>query len=106
MVSHEYLVGLQARFNELLNANEGDKIRKILAIDGKTQCANASDTQKANHIVSCVDEDGFCLGQELVVNAILDFFRIYAFAAAHSYDHRTIARLDANAEKVSKEVYC
>jgi predicted transposase YbfD/YdcC len=66
MVSHEYLMGLQARFNELLNANEGDKIRKILAIDGKTQCGNASETQKANHIVSCVDEGGFCLGQELV----------------------------------------
>jgi len=44
MVSHEYLMGLQARFNELLNANEGDKIRKILAIDGKTQwtCSKTS----------------------------------------------------------------
>ena len=27
---------------------------------------NKSDNQEANHIVSCVDEDGFCLGQELV----------------------------------------
>jgi len=66
MVSGEYLEGLQHRFNELLSANEGNKIRKILAIDGKTQCGNASDTQKANHIVSCAYEDGFCLSQELV----------------------------------------
>jgi predicted transposase YbfD/YdcC len=66
MVSPAYLEGLQCRFNELLNANEGEKVRKILAIDGKTQRGNASDTQKANHIVSCVDENGFCLGQELV----------------------------------------
>jgi predicted transposase YbfD/YdcC len=66
MVSSEYLAGLQAKFNELLNANEGEKVKKILAIDGKTQRGNASDTQKANHIVSCVDENGFCLGQALV----------------------------------------
>jgi len=66
MVSAEYLEGLQRRFNELLSANEGEKIRKILAIDGKTQCGNATNTQKANHIISCVDENGFCLGQELV----------------------------------------
>ena len=66
MVSVEYLKGLQCRFNELFNSNEGEKIRKILALDGKAQRGNASDTQKANHIVSCVDEDGFCLGQELV----------------------------------------
>jgi predicted transposase YbfD/YdcC len=66
MISPEYLSGLQLRFNELLNADEGAKIKKILAIDGKTQRGNASDAQKANHIVSCVDEDGFCLGQELV----------------------------------------
>lgn len=66
MVSPEYLEGLQHHFNELLNTNEGEKIRKILAIDGKTQCGNGTDKQKANHIVSCVDEDGFCLGQKLV----------------------------------------
>ena len=66
MVSPEYLEGIQRKFSELLNAGEGEKIRKILAIDGKTQCGNGTDTQKANHIVSCVDESGFCLCQELV----------------------------------------
>ena len=63
MVAPEYLEGLQQRFNELLNSDEGEKICKILAIDGKTQRGNKSAPQKANHIVSCVDEEGFCLGQ-------------------------------------------
>jgi len=66
MVSPEYLQGFQRKFNELLNSNEGEKVRKILAIDGKTQCGNGNAGQKANHIVSAVDENGFCLGQERV----------------------------------------
>ena len=66
MVSTEYLVGLHHSFKELLNTNEGEKIRKILAIDGKTQCDNGTDIQKVNHIVSCVGEDDFCLGKKLV----------------------------------------
>jgi len=66
MVSPEYLQSFQHRFNELMNTNEGEKVRKILALDGKTQRGNGSDDQKANHIVSAVDEDGFCLGEERV----------------------------------------
>jgi len=66
MISPEYLQGIQQHFNELLNSNEGEKIKKILAIDGKTQCGNGNDVQNANHIVSAVDENGFCLGQQRV----------------------------------------
>jgi len=66
MFSPEYFEEYRTKFNELLNSNEGDKIRKILAIDGKTQCGNACENQKANHIVSCVDNNGFCLGDVLV----------------------------------------
>ncbi len=66
MVSAEYLQSFQRRFNELLNTNEGEKVRKILALDGKTQRGNGNSEQKANHIVSAVDEDGFCLGEERV----------------------------------------
>ena len=66
MVSAEYLESLQCHFNELLNKNEGEKVQKILSLDGKTQRGNGTDAQKANHIVSAVDENGFCLGQELV----------------------------------------
>jgi len=50
----------------MLNSDEGEKIKKILAIDGKTQCGNGNANQKANHIVSAVDDGGFCLGQKLV----------------------------------------
>ena len=66
MVSPEYLQSFQRRFNELMNTNEGEKVRKILALDGKTQRGNGNSKQKANHIVSAVDEDGFCLGEERV----------------------------------------
>jgi len=66
MVSPEYLKKFQYHFNELLNTNEGEKVRKILALDGKTQRGNGNDKQKANHIVSAVDENGFCLGEKRV----------------------------------------
>ncbi len=39
---------------------------KSAAIDGKTQRGNGNKNQKANHIVSAVDESGICLGQRLV----------------------------------------
>ena len=66
MVSVEYLERFQTLWNEMLSRNEGEKIKKILAIDGKTQCGNGNRNQKANHIVSAVDERGFCLGQKRV----------------------------------------
>jgi predicted transposase YbfD/YdcC len=66
MISPEYLQGFQKQFNELMNTNEGEKVRKILALDGKTQRGNGNSEQKANHIVSAVDEEGFCLGEERV----------------------------------------
>ena len=43
----------------------GGKIRKLLSFDGKTQRGNGNKRQKANHIVSAVDEDGFCVGEKL-----------------------------------------
>ena len=66
MVSSEFLQKFQLQWNELLNSGEGKKIKKILAIDGKTQCGNGNKNQKANHIVSAVDENGFCLGETRV----------------------------------------
>ena len=48
------------------NSDEGKKIKRLLAIDGKTQRGNGSKDQKANHIVSAVDEKGLCLGQKRV----------------------------------------
>ena len=66
MISPEYLEEFQRRFNELLNTGEGEKVRKILSLDGKAQCGNGNKHQRANHIVSAVDENGFCLGQKRV----------------------------------------
>ena len=66
MVSSESLEEFQVLWNDMLNSDEGDKMRKILALDGKTQRGNGNKNQKANHIVSAVDDDGFCLGQKQV----------------------------------------
>jgi predicted transposase YbfD/YdcC len=66
MVSSEFLQGFQKRWNEIMSGQDGAKIKKLLAIDGKTQRGNATAKQKANHIVSAVDGDGFCLGQTRV----------------------------------------
>jgi len=66
IVSSEFLQKFQMLWNEMLNSDEGEKVKKILAIDGKTQCGNGNKNQKANHIVSAVDENGFCLGEKRV----------------------------------------
>lgn len=66
MVPPEFLEQFQKQWNETLNSDEGDKIKKLLAIDGKTKRGNGRNHQKANHIVSAVDERGFCLGQKRV----------------------------------------
>lgn len=66
IVPSEFLENFQRQWNEMLNSDEGDKIKRLLAIDGKTQRGNSSKSQKANHIVSAVDERGFCLGQTRV----------------------------------------
>ena len=66
MVSSEFLENFQKRWNEMLSSDEGNKIKKLLAVDGKTQRGNGGKGRKANHIVSAVDEKGFCLGQKRV----------------------------------------
>lgn len=42
------------------------EVKRLLAIDGKTQRGNRNKNQKASHIVSAVDEKGFYLGQKRV----------------------------------------
>lgn len=66
MVPTEFLENFQKRWNELLNSGEGEKVKCLLAIDGKTQRGNSNKNQKGNHIVSAVDERGFCIGQKRV----------------------------------------
>jgi predicted transposase YbfD/YdcC len=66
MLSPEYLQNFQKLWNEVLNSNEGEKIKKILSIDGKTQRGNGTKDQKANHIVSAVNDSGFSVGEKRV----------------------------------------
>ena len=66
MLSPEYVQGFRQQWHELLNSGEGEKIGKLLSFDGKTQCGNGNKNQAANHIVSAVDENGFCVGEKLV----------------------------------------
>jgi len=67
MVSSGYLQEFRKRWDEVMSGNMGNKIKKILGIDGKTQRGNGTAEQKANHIVSAVDDTGFCIG-EICVN--------------------------------------
>jgi len=66
MVSPEFLTNFQRKWNELLNGNQGEKLKKIFALDGKAQRGNKRGGQQPNHIVSAVDENGFCFSQRLV----------------------------------------
>jgi predicted transposase YbfD/YdcC len=63
MVSPECLQEFRRRWDEIMSGGMGEKVRKILALDGKTQRGNGNGEQKANHIVSAVDEGGFCIGE-------------------------------------------
>lgn len=67
MIEPSCLQKIYEKWNELVNSNEGEKLKKIICIDGKTMRGNTTATQKPNHIVSAwCDTDGFCLGQEAV----------------------------------------
>lgn len=67
MVRTEHLQQLQRKWQELLNSNEGERIKKIICIDGKTMCSNKRKDRKPNHIVTAWSrEDGYCLGQKTV----------------------------------------
>jgi len=56
MVSPKYLQEFRSRWNGIMSGGMGEKIKKILSLDGKTQRGNGNEEQKANHIVSAVDK--------------------------------------------------
>lgn len=67
LVSPDILQQLYAKWQELLNRNEGEALKKIICIDGKTMRSNKRKEGKPSHIVSAWSrEDGFCLGQKAV----------------------------------------
>ena len=67
MLSPEVFQRIAADFQAIMNREEGEKLKKIIAIDGKTIRGNQQNGEKPCHIVSAwSDEDGFCLGQTAV----------------------------------------
>lgn len=67
MLSPDSMQGLQKQWNELLDSGEGEKLKKIINIDGKTMCDSGNKDNKPHHVVSAwCKEDGFCLGQTVV----------------------------------------
>jgi len=66
IVSPDFLQKFKSLWSEMLNSDEGDKLKKIFALDGKTQRGNANVNQDANHIVGVVDEDGFSIAEVCV----------------------------------------
>ena len=64
-IKPEVLQQLSILWNELLSRDEGEKLKKILALDGKTMRGNGNKTQEALHVVSAWSkEDGVCFGQK------------------------------------------
>lgn len=67
LISPEILQQLYGKWQELLNRNEGETLRKLICIDGKTMRSNKRKEGKPAHIISAWSrEDGFCLGQKAV----------------------------------------
>lgn len=67
MLSPEILQQLYGKWQELLNQNEGEVLRKLICIDGKTMRSNKRKEGKPNHIITAWSkEDGFSLGQKVV----------------------------------------
>jgi len=82
MLSPDYLQEFRVRWDQVMSGNTGGRIKKLLGIDGKTQRGNGTSTQKANHIVSAVDDRGFCVGEVLTneksneITAIPELLRV------------------------------
>lgn len=67
MISPDVIQQLYQKWQELLNREEGEAIKRIICIDGKTMRSNKRKDSRPNHIVSAWSrEDGFCLGQKAV----------------------------------------
>lgn len=67
MISPDILQQLYGKWQELLNREEGEALKKIICIDGKTMRSNKQGKEKPSHIVIAWSrEDGFSLGQKAV----------------------------------------
>jgi hypothetical protein len=63
-IKPEVFRGLCGQWGALLKQEDGKRIKKLLAIDGKTIRGNGNENQEALHTVSAWSkEDGVCFGQ-------------------------------------------
>lgn len=68
MVSPEAMQQLYLKWQGLLDSGEGEALKKIVCIDGKTMRGNKNRNEKPLHLVSAWSkEDGFCMGQRAVL---------------------------------------
>lgn len=66
-INPEVLQSLYLEWNNYLSQGEGEKLKKIFNIDGKTMRGSGNKDQKALHIISAwSQEDGVSLGQKVV----------------------------------------
>lgn len=67
MIEPNIIQQLQIMWNEYVSQNDGEGIKKILNIDGKTMRGSRTEDKKPLHIVSAwCDEEGICFGQKTV----------------------------------------
>ena len=67
MISPEILQQLYGKWQDRLNQDDGELLKKIICIDGKTMRSNKRGAGKAAHIVSAWSkEDGFVLDKKLL----------------------------------------
>ena len=67
MIDPNIIQQIQIIWNEYLSQNDGEGIKKILNIDGKTMRGSRTEDKKPLHIVSAwCDEEGICFGQKTV----------------------------------------
>lgn len=67
LLSPEAMDDIQQTWNKLLHSDEGEKLKKLICIDGKTMRSSAVKENKPLHVVSAWSkEDGLCLGQKVV----------------------------------------
>lgn len=67
MIAPEYIQQAYNKWTSMLDNNEKDKLKKVIAIDGKTMRGNTQNGTKPNHIVTAWSrEDGYSLGQHTV----------------------------------------
>lgn len=67
MILPDVLQQLYGKWQELLDRGEGELLKKIICIDGKTMRGNCQKNGALSHVLSAWSkEDGFCLGQKAV----------------------------------------